>query len=751
MPSVTRSTRPLRHGWTVRPGAEDAPEGTTAEIPARVPGTARTALIDAALDAREADGQRAWRETSRWTFRTTFAATPVTQGERIDLVCDGLDTVAEVRLNGAPVGRTANMHRTYRFDVGSIVRGGANTLAIEFASSLDYTLAAATEAHETPYRHPFHALRDTSLAALDAGEPASHSVGIWRGVHLERWRTARLADVRPTATVVGADGRVEVRVEVERSSSATLTVYASVGGIETSAVIPPGETTAVMHLAIPAVDRWWPRGYGAARLYDFQVDLHSEDEQLDTYTRRIGFRTAEIIRVECEAGSGFGAEINGRRVVLKGADWTPDDAFHAGARQDRLRAILGHAVGAHLNLLRVWGGGAYETNDFYALCDELGIIVWQDVPFSPVDAAGHAMVRAEMVAEIRENLARVAGHPSLMFVDDSTGGEHRALVSEVLEDLDPDRRYARLDIADAARAEVRARASALFCSHVGLDAPATWPSIADALARVDRDSADRKRGHWSHQLHHAREVTRCIERIRSHGEDAAGAIVWHFNECWPEVAWAAVGADGRRRPLWHALRRAFAPRLLTLLPQDPDAEDGPPERLVAVNDTSSAWNAEVELRRLTFGGDVRAWRTVALRVPPWGATSVRVPPDVGRAEDRTIEMVVAETGAPGEDGHLRAVGAFVPDEEAAYERAPYEARVARVGDSYAVTVSATGLVRDLTVLADSVIADAEAHAGLLTLLPGEEATIPITSHAVGDPAAFLDPAVLVSANSLARR
>ena len=739
--SVTRLARHLHHGWTVSASGDDVPDHATTPIPARIPGTSRTALLEAGLgEGREG---ASWHRGATWRFTTHFAATPATPGERVDLVLDGLDTAATVFLNGAEVGRTANMHRTFRFDVARHVLGGDNELAVEFASALECARLAEAEdaARGTApfYRRPFHAFRGAALQGAGHDESAiRHETGIWRGVHLERWRTARIAGVRPLSTVDGDSGRVEVHVDVERASAAALTVYATVAGVEASASLPPDATDAAVVVRIPEVDRWWPAGHGPARLYDLAVDLHSEDEQLDEYVRRVGFRTVEL------DDAGGGVRVNGRPITLKGANWTPDDALLATATPSRVRSIVAHAAAANLNLLRVWGGGVYETCDFYAACDELGLLVWQDVPYTTENVVHHDALREEITAELRDNVTRLSPHPALAFYEGSGDDAHHRLVSSVLAELDPTRQSVRItdfaglpDESDGAVPRV--------CTHVGIDDDATWPTVARAVAGGDHDA-----WHWAVQSRQAARVSHCVEEIRARGADAACAVVWHFNECWPSVAWAAVDAEGRRKPLWHALRRSFAARIL-VFPTEGRDDALVPARLVAVNDTDEAWEADLSIVRLTFDGRLLATTTAHVVAPPRDAASVDVPPAIATPGDPASEVVVASAGTPGGADHVRAVRTFVPDEDARCASAPFDAAVARIPDGYAITVVASGLVRGLTILADEVRPGAEARDGLVTLLPGEEATIAVTSHPVADPSAFLDRSVLVSSNALASR
>ncbi|GIG53503.1 glycoside hydrolase family 2 protein [Demequina activiva] len=468
--AVTLVANPLHEGWSLTHLGGDAPQEVAgATVPAEVPGSTHVDLLRAGLipDPYLDRNEKAleWMWTCSWRYATEFAATPATDGERVDLVFDGLDTVATVRLNGTEVARTKNMHRSYRFDVRELIRGGANALEVDFASALEYANGVQDEVgfRPSPYPHPYHAIRKMACSFGWDWGPDLQTAGIWKGVRIERWRTARLDAVRPLVTVDGTQGTVQIHVDVERASSEPLTVHASAAGIEASVAIPAGETAGVVTLEIPDVERWWPHGYGEARLYDLTVDLHSSDELLDSYARRIGFRSVEVV-VENEGdGAGFTYVVNGQAVFVKGANWIPDDHLMTRITKERLARRIGQAVDANMNLIRIWGGGIYETEDFYDLCDERGVMVWQDFPFACAAYAEGSPIVEEVRAEARENVARLTPHASLVMYNGSNeniwgwcdwgwpekvGGDgtwglkyYEEILPEIVAELDPTRFY----------------------------------------------------------------------------------------------------------------------------------------------------------------------------------------------------------------------------------------------------------------------------------------------------------------------
>ncbi|KRD47567.1 hypothetical protein ASE27_04540 [Oerskovia sp. Root918] len=442
--------RELHTGWTVRAVAGPVPAHLAARldapVPATVPGTVHTDLVTAGIvpDPYLDDNEHvlAWIGRCDWEYRTTFEWSPDGH-ERHDLVADGLDTVAAVSLNGYLLAETANQHRTYRLPVDEHLRPGTNELVVRFASPLAYAAAQSVAMSYRPHTnpHPFNAIRKMACSFGWDWDLETATSGIWRPLALEAWSGARLAAVRPVATVEGsahtppvADAPVAARlavhvdlehavraegsggVAVEMPAAVDVRVAVHVAGLVTTALVPAGATSAVVDVDLPAVRRWWPRGFGEQPLYEVTVELLADGGAdavvapfpttepttspaaaaprepravvgpLDVRRHRVGFRT---VRLEMEPdehdgepGTSFVIVVNDQPVFVRGANWIPDDAFPHRVTRERYAARIAQAEQANINLLRVWGGGIYEADDFYDLCDERGILTWQDFLFA---------------------------------------------------------------------------------------------------------------------------------------------------------------------------------------------------------------------------------------------------------------------------------------------------------------------------------------------------------------------------------
>ena len=423
-----RVRRDIAENWTLSLEAENpahrAPKTLPAEIPATVPGCVHTDLLAAGLipDPYLDENELAldWIGHQEWRYRTSVHFSP-TDGARTDLVCEGLDTVATVRWNGAELGRTVNQHRSYRFDVTDLLRPGANELDISFASAWEYAESVESELGPLPnaYPAPFNFIRKMACNFGWDWGPTLVTAGIWRPISLETWSTARIAEVRPTTTVTGSVGRVDIAVDLQlghldpEAPPGDLTVSCRIGATDAHATLPAGTDSTRLVLKVPDIDLWWPHDLGSQPLYDLSVELWAGDDPLDRWESRVGFRTVELNTEPDEIGSAFTLVVNGVPIFARGANWIPDDCFPSRIGRERLRTRITQATGANLNLLRVWGGGTYESNDFYELCDELGVLVWQDFLFACAAYPEEEPVRGEVIAEARENVARLMPHPSL--------------------------------------------------------------------------------------------------------------------------------------------------------------------------------------------------------------------------------------------------------------------------------------------------------------------------------------------------
>jgi len=355
-----------------------------------------------------------WVAESDWEYRRQFAVTPeLLRRPHIWLVCDGLDTLAAVSLNGRELGRAANMFRQYRWDVKSLLRAGENDLRIVFDSPVRF--AAAQQAIRPmlgvsqaipggPY------LRKAPCQFGWDWGPQLPPIGIWKEIRLEGYEGARLLEVCLSQQHARGQVTVEALVAVESwdeaPRSAVMRLAAPDGQVfEARAAVTPG-SDSVLRVIIPNPQLWWPNGYGAQPLYQASVELYQAGLLLDRREYRLGLRTIELRQQPDEWGRSFTFVVNGLPVFAKGSNWIPADSFPTRISDAHLEGLIRAAAETHHNMLRVWGGGFYEQDRFYDLCDRYGILVWQDFIFScsiyPLDQPDFVEnVRAEVVENVR--------------------------------------------------------------------------------------------------------------------------------------------------------------------------------------------------------------------------------------------------------------------------------------------------------------------------------------------------------------
>lgn len=396
--------------------------GTQAWLPATVPGDVHTDLLAVGRipDPFVADNERRvqWVAESDWEYRCSFTcADELLAEERVLLVCDGLDTLATVTLNGSLLGRAGNLFRQYRWDVRQLLHAeDASELRITFASPVRYAsekqkVRALPGVSQAIPGGPY--LRKAPYQFGWDWGPQLPPVGIWKDLRLEGYTGARVEQVHLRQAHGGGQVTVEARVTVERWSEmpliADVRIFAPDGEVmEGSSAVTDGEATVRVPILRPQL--WWPNGYGPQPLYRVQVSVRarnsSDDKPLDRRIFQIGLRTVELRQEQDTWGRSFAFVVNGVPIFAKGSNWIPADSFPTRITGEHLEGLIRSAAETHQNMLRIWGGGFYEEERFYDLCDRYGILVWQDFIFScsvyPLDDDEFLEnVRVEVMQNIR--------------------------------------------------------------------------------------------------------------------------------------------------------------------------------------------------------------------------------------------------------------------------------------------------------------------------------------------------------------
>ncbi len=416
---------PLDKGWQFRQANTDA------WYPAKVPGCVHTDLLDNKLIEdpfyRDNEQKQQWIGKTDWEYQTTFKVTQqLLNHKQLELVFEGLDTYVDVFLNDRQILKADNMFRTWRVNAAPLLKAGDNTLRLHFRSpinevlplmaKLSYQLPASNDQGEktSPFtrKAPYH-------YGWDWG-PRFVTSGIWRPVRLEAWDSARLVDLHVDQTSVNKEAAkltAQVDVLAAREVSGQLIVEDVRNHVvvaKQAVKLNSGKNHLSLDFTIARPSLWWPNGLGAHPVYEFRARLLLDGGQVaDQRSVRTGLRSLQVKKENDQWGQSFAFFVNGVPVFAKGANWIPADSFPSRMTSERYRWLLKSAADANMNMLRVWGGGIYETDEFYDLCDELGILVWQDFMFACSMYPGNTEFLDSVRAEAEDNVRRLRNHPSI--------------------------------------------------------------------------------------------------------------------------------------------------------------------------------------------------------------------------------------------------------------------------------------------------------------------------------------------------
>ncbi len=403
----------LNGEWTL-----EIPGSSFPKTEARVPGSVYHDLFSAGRisDPFYRDNENEALKIMEYDFlysRTFYVDASLLRYRKVLLRCHGLDTLAKIEINGQEVGHADNMHRTWEYSVKDYLREGENSIQVTLFSPTRYIrkeyernplLGSSDAMKGFPHLRKAHC-----MFGWDWG-PRLPDAGIWRDIELTGVGEVRIRDVYITQE--HADGKVmlEIATHMESMGEVESEILATVKGPDGQIYTGKGGTCRI---EIPKPQLWWPAGLGEQPLYEVSVCVKCGDETQDTWERRIGLRTMTIHREKDKYGESFCHRVNGVDVFAMGADYIPEDNLLPRVNRERTRRLLEDAKAAHMNTIRVWGGGYYPDDDFYDLCDELGLMVWQDFMFACASYELSESFEENVRAEFIDNVRRIRHHASL--------------------------------------------------------------------------------------------------------------------------------------------------------------------------------------------------------------------------------------------------------------------------------------------------------------------------------------------------
>lgn len=511
------------------------------KIPASVPGCVHTDLIsagiiaDIAVDGREED--QMWIGKSESRYLTTIKQAK--DHRQKTLLFHGLDTLATIYINGHLALETRNMHRSYRLDVTKELHESDLELEIRFHAPLTDAIAQVEKLglYPRPYEMPYNYQRKMACSYGWDWGPITISSGIWKKIELISWSTATFNNVAVVPTVHASIPRLTIRPLIE-GVTAGVKIWVSVSNQERQIWAHEYDaTTAEISFDLPEAQLWHPRGRGEQTLYQVDVALVEAGSILESIQKEVGFRTIEldtsaVASPDYPGKRMFAIKVNGQRLWIRGANWIPDDPFPTRITKERYERRIRDMLEVNINAIRVWGGGIYESEDFYGFCDREGIVVWQDFLFACAAYPETDEMFQEVELEAREATARLESHPSLVIwcggneclegfqhwgwkegLDGRQWGEtfYRNTIPEVVEALDGTRPYIPgspfsshaedvkdfnsgtnhiWDVWNDLGYERYEEYSPSFAAEFGFNGPGSWASLTKSIGKNYLDSRD---------------------------------------------------------------------------------------------------------------------------------------------------------------------------------------------------------------------------------------------------------------------
>ncbi len=722
-----------------------------------MPGTAAQSLQ--AVGRWRFDQPTALHDRDIW-YRTRLAGS----GSRT-LRFGGLATIAEIWLNGAKILQSDNMFLAHEVDVAL---SAENDLVIAFRS---LEKALATRKGRARWRtrlvenNALRLVRTTLLGHMTGWTPAVHAVGPWRAV--EFVEKSRLLDLH--ATLEGDDGLLFASLCAEHAAKV---VVRGASAVLSRAASGRFEGT----LRLPGIDKWWPHTHGAPTLHTVRAEIDGVEGEVG----RVGFRSLSVDRGA--EGDGFTLRVNGQPIFARGACWSASDLVSLAGDRAALQSWLQQARDAHMNMLRVGGTMIYESDDFFSLCDELGILVWHDFMFANMDyPIGDPAFRASAEAEAAQFLDRTRPHPSLAVL---CGGSEvaqqvsmmglprelwsGALYDEILPALIaarwPDAVYVPnspcggslpfvtdkgvshyygvgaylRSLDDARRANVRFTSECLGFANIASTADPDAEGNVPRDRGADWDFAD-VTAHYTKLLFGRDEprlrrlapgvvMEETIAEWRRAGSPCAGALVWMLKDFMPGAGWGVIDSAGRPKLAWHSLRRAFRPVQVALTDEGLNGLG-----IHLINDTAQAVRATLALRCYQDGETVVIRRERAIELPPRSNQTLNSADLIGSFFDITCAYhfgppaldVTAVTLDDGDTGKRLAEACHFPQGRAALKADPVLVVEPQRRD--AIRIRATRFAAGIRIEDRQWRAEDEGF----FLLPGEERVVTLVRVSTG--------------------
>ncbi len=764
--------------------AIDTPQGHQV-FPASVPGSIHTDLIaadvigDIRIDGTEAEQE--WIRNADSLYATKVPA----QSSRgnYELKFDGLDTLATVSVNGTVKLQSENMHRAFSIDVTDIASNGFD-LSVAFKAPLPEALKRQDEMgkYPNPYDMPYNYFRKMACSFGWDWGPITVTSGIWKPVWLTRWDEGILDEVGLVSDVVNGVPQLRVRTAGRGSASVVEIVISGHGRKKVVTTALGSDET----ITCEGFELWHPRGFGEATLYSVDVYLkNSAGEVIDEFSKRAGFRHVSLDQSNFGGRQMFAICVNGQRVWAKGVNWIPDDPFPHRVTKEQYELRIRDLYSVEVNAIRVWGGGIYESDLFYDLCDELGIIVWQDFLFACAAYPETPAMFAEVEDEAHQAITRLSTHPSLVMWCGGNecieGFQHWGwkeplagkawgstfymdTLPTALSKFDGSRPYIPGSPFSTLKEDVKDFSSGTnhiwdvwndtgyqryeeyspsFSAEFGYNGPGSWRTLTKAIGKTTLDSRDPDVATHQKAFFGMDKVANGL--VREFSKEFTQGPAWYFAAQLVQARAVEVGLKHFRSQYetcsgsvlwqyndmwpaisWAVLDSASSRKLSWYAMREAYRPrvlhfSGVERRLILINDTGTQWHDMLNLHLVAKNGEVIEQSSREVVLAPRSQASYELS-DVFKASDVTAI-----------DGYLVAELGEIRTARRIWDKAVQEVcghnvtLLERVeGKQVQVLVQAECFVHELSILPELVAADhVTVSAQRVTLLPGESINIVI--------------------------
>lgn len=386
-------------------------------LSATVPGTVHLDLMnnkmipDPYIDENEKKVQ--WIENEDWDYQTSFKIlSKELENQNAELIFNGLDTFSEIYLNGKLLKKTDNMFRKWEIPVKNNLKIGENILQIKFKSAVNVGKELAKKFPFTMPESPRSFVRKAQYQFGWDWGPRLVTAGIWKDVKLNFWNQAKLENVKIEQKSLTKQ-KAELNVQTEIFAQIEGKYFLLINNKKENIQLKKGKNTIQIPFIINNPKLWQPNGWGDPNLYDLKISLQKDSKILAEKAERIGLRTVELIQEKDEKGKSFYFKVNGNPIYAKGTNWIPSDSFTPRITKENYQKLIQDSKEANMNMIRVWGGGIYEDDEFYRACDENGILVWQDFMFAGSFYPADENFQKNVEFEVKDQVERLQNHPSL--------------------------------------------------------------------------------------------------------------------------------------------------------------------------------------------------------------------------------------------------------------------------------------------------------------------------------------------------